>query len=171
METPSRDQTANNAAGVEEQRLERHILELLEQAGHRLTGPRVQLAKAVSDLAHRPFSGEDLYEDLRARGIGRATVFRTLKLLQDLGVLSRLHMEDGCQRYIVAPPGGSDDPDHRDRLVCRLCGRVAYLEECPMEESIARVAEELGYRIESHHLDIVGVCADCHGAEAPPGAP
>ncbi|MFS8582973.1 MAG: transcriptional repressor [Limnochordales bacterium] len=145
--------------------LEQHILDLLEEAGHRLTGPRVQLAKAVSAMAHRPFSGEDLYEDLRRRGVGRATVFRTLKLLQDLGVLSRLHMEDGCQRYIVAPPGGPADADHRDRLICRRCGRVAYLDQCPMEESMARVAEQLGYHIESHHLDIVGLCADCHGAE------
>lgn len=157
----------NNGAGVDTERLEHHIIELLEQSGHRLTAPRVQLAKAVSDLGHKPFSGEDLYEDLREQGIGRATVFRTLKLLQDLGVLSRLHMEDGCQRYIVTPPGGPWDPDHHDRLICRRCGRVAYLAECPMEESMARMAEQLGYRIESHHLDIVGVCADCHTTDTP----
>ncbi len=83
--------------------MEQYILQVLEQSGHRLTGPRVQLAKAVSDLGQRPFSGEALYEDLRSQGVGRATVFRTLKLLQDLGVaLMCLHMEDGCQRYIVA---------------------------------------------------------------------
>lgn len=149
----------------EETQLERRILELLEQAGHRLTAPRMQLIKAVSTLVQRPFTGEDLYEDLRRQGVGRATVFRTLKLLQDLGVLSRLHMEDGCQRYIVAPPGVPHDADHHDRLICRHCGRVAYLEECPMEESIARIAQQSGYRVETHHLDIVGVCADCHVPE------
>lgn len=146
--------------------MERYILQVMERAGHRLTGPRVQLAKAVSAWGRRPFSGEALYENLRDQGVGRATVFRTLKLLHELGVLSRLHMEDGCQRYIVTPPDGASDPDHRDRLICRRCGRVAYLDQCPMEESMARVAEQLGYRIESHHLDIVGVCADCDVAEA-----
>lgn len=155
---------ATNGA-ADDQRMEQYILHVMERAGHRLTGPRVQLAKAVSALGRRPFSGEALYEDLRGRGVGRATVFRTLKLLHDLGVLSRLHMEDGCQRYIVTPPGGWNGPDHRDRLICRRCGRVAYLDHCPMEESMARVAEQLGYRIESHHLDIVGVCADCHVPE------
>ncbi|MFS8627770.1 MAG: transcriptional repressor [Limnochordales bacterium] len=142
-------------------RMVQYILQVMERAGHRLTGPRVQLAKAVSALGRRPFSGEALYEDLRDQGVGRATVFRTLKLLHELGVLSRLHMEDGCQRYIVTPPDGWNGPDHRDRLICRRCGRVAYLDQCPMEEFMASVAEQLGYRIESHHLDIVGVCADC----------
>lgn len=166
MERQRKHLAENDGAG--EGRMAQYILQVLEQAGHRLTGPRVQLARAVSDLGQRPFSGEALYEDLRSRGVGRATVFRTLKLLQDLGVLTRLHMEDGCQRYIVGPPGGLSDPDHRDRLICRRCGRVAYLEHCPMEESMARMAEELGYRIESHHLDIVGVCADCHVPETTP---
>lgn len=167
MSTDRKNRDENNGAEFDVRQLEHHILGLLEQAGHRLTGPRVQLVKAVSALEQRPFTGEDLYEDLRVRGVGRATVFRTLKLLQDLGVLSRLHMEDGCQRYIVAPPGDPQNPDHHDRLICRHCGRVAYLEECPMEESIARIAEQSGYRVETHHLDIVGVCSACHAPDSP----
>lgn len=167
MGTHRKNREENNGADTEMQRLEHNILGLLEQAGHRLTGPRMQLVKAVSDLEKQPFSGEDLYDGLREHGVGRATVFRTLKLLQDLGVLSRLHMEDGCQRYIVAPPGEPRDADHHDRLICRHCGRVVYLNECPMEEAVARIAEQSGYHVETHHLDIVGVCADCHGPNTP----
>lgn len=140
----------------------KHIFTLLEQAGHRLTEPRMELIRAVSAQAQHPFTGEDLYEDLRGTGLGRATVFRTLKLLLDLNVLSRLHMEDGCQQYILGPADGSRRDNHHDRLICRVCGRVAYLDHCPMEDSIAGIAKRTGYSVESHQLDIIGLCGDCH---------
>lgn len=143
------------------QAIEAHIVRALEEAGHRLTEPRLQLIRAVADQSERPFTGEALYEELKKTGLGRATVFRTLKLLQDLGVLSRLHLFDGCQHYIVTPHDAQRDHSHQDRLICRQCGRVTYLDDCPMSESIARIAEQSGYRIESHHLDILGLCADC----------
>lgn len=138
------------------------IFALLEQAGHRLTEPRVELVRSVSGQAERPFTGEDLYEELRETGLGRATVFRTLKLLLDLNILSRLHMEDGCQQYILAPFDDSQGDNHHDRLICRLCGRVAYLEHCPMEDAIAGIAKQSGYSVETHHLDIIGLCGDCN---------
>jgi len=145
--------------------LAERILALLEGAGHRLTEPRVQFVRAVAALADKSFTGEDLYVRLRPTGLGRATVFRTLKLLHDLGVLSRLHLADGCQRYIVAPVQATPPASgHRDRLICRQCGRVAYLDHCPMEGSLARIRQSTGYQVDWHHLDIVGLCADCSSA-------
>ena len=141
-----------------------YIASVLEKAGHRLTEPRLDLIRAVSAQGERPFTGEDLYDELRQTGVGRATVFRTLRLLLDLNVLSRLHMEDGCQQYILAPRDAHLDENHHDRLICRECGRVAYLDHCPMEEALAEIARRSGYRVETHHLDIIGICADCHRA-------
>lgn len=143
------------------QTIEAQIVRVLEDAGHRLTEPRLQLIRAVADQSERPFTGEALYDELKKTGLGRATVFRTLKLLQDLGVLSRLHLFDGCQHYIVTPHDLHRDQSHQDRLICRQCGRVTYLDDCPMSESIARIAEQSGYHIESHHLDILGLCGNC----------
>jgi len=115
---------------------------------------------SLADAAHA-FVGEALYALLRETGMGRATVSRTLRLLQGLGVLARLHLADGCQRYVLTPAAGGHDPAHQDRIICRECGRVAYLDECPMEDSLARIAQATGYRVDWHHLDIVGLCADC----------
>lgn len=139
-----------------------YIFSVLERAGHRLTEPRIELIRAVSAQAEHPFTGEDLYDELRDTGLGRATVFRTLRLLLDLNVLSRLHREDGCQQYILAPADGRQGENHHDRLICRECGRVAYLDHCPMEQAIADIARRSGYAVETHHLDIIGLCADCN---------
>src|SRR5690625_2583605 len=100
-----------------QQAIEMQMVRSLESAGHRLTGPRRQLIKAVSAQSERPFTGEELYDHVKRSGLGRATVFRTLKLLQDLGLLSRLHLFDGCQHYIVAPVENPHDAHHQDRLI------------------------------------------------------
>lgn len=141
--------------------LAERIIRTLEEAGHRVTEPRTQLAKAVAAQRGRPFTGEDLYEELKRKGLGRATVFRTLKLLQDLGILSRLHLPEGCQHYVVSPPDQQHDTEHHDRIICRECGRVAYLANCPMGDVIQRIAKESGFKVDTHHLDFLGVCADC----------
>ncbi|REJ34418.1 MAG: hypothetical protein DIU82_09060 [Bacillota bacterium] len=159
----TRDRTAGRS-DADRAALADYILGLLEQSGHRVTEPRVQLIQAVVAWERQAFTGEDLYAELRPTGLGRATVFRTLRLLQELGVLTRLHLADGCQRYVVTPPASGHSPEHMDRLICRQCGRVAYLDECPMEGSLARIAQATGYRVDGHHLDIVGLCAECSAA-------
>lgn len=140
--------------------LEERMIRSLEEAGHRVTEPRTQLIRAVAMQEERPFTGEDLYEELKAAGLGRATVFRTLKLLQDLGILSRLHLPEGCQHYVVSP-ADHQQAEHHDRIICRECGRVVYLDHCPMGEVIAQIASQSGYKVETHHLDFLGVCSDC----------
>lgn len=145
--------------------LEQWLIRSLEEAGHRVTEPRTQLIRAVAAQNQRPFTGEDLYEELKHKGLGRATVFRTLKLLLDIGVLSRLHLPEGCQHYVISPPNHQDG-SHHDRIICKECGRVVYLEHCPMSELIARIADESGYRVETHHLDFLGTCAECLNGKA-----
>lgn len=140
--------------------LEERLIRSLEEAGHRVTEPRTQLIRAVAAQNERPFTGEALYEELKSAGLGRATVFRTLKLLQDIGVLSRLHLPEGCQHYVVSPPDRAHD-SHHDRIICRECGRVVYLDQCPMGEVISKIARESGYRVETHHLDFLGTCSEC----------
>lgn len=157
--------TTRNWTKLHERELEHRIIDRLERAGHRLTEPRTLLVRAVSGRKYTPFTGEDLYEQLRETGLGRATVFRTLRVLQDIGVLTRLHTTDGCRRYIVGPPDDDHDADHHDRLICRECGHVAYLDECPMQDALSRIARQSGYKVETHQLDIVGLCADCTASE------
>ena len=88
------------------------MIQTLEQAGHRVTEPRSQLIKAVVAQKERLTGGP--CTKLKEAGLGRTTVFGTL-LLQDLGLLSRLHLPEGCQHYIVSPPEHQDGK-HHDRI-------------------------------------------------------
>lgn len=134
------------------------ILEYLTQQGLRITGQRRKLVSLLEKM-EAPFTAEQIYMSTKRIGIGRATVFRTLRILQEHGVLERVHLDDGCQYYQVEvnPQPGK----HRDRIVCRRCGSIGYLDECPIKENVGIIVQRSGYRMEGHHMDLYGVCSKC----------
>src|SRR3990172_8328593 len=76
------------------------VLDALADRGYRETQSRRLIAQAVASQIST-FSARDIYGQLARLGVGRATVFRTLSLLQELGLLNRLHVGDGCDRYAL----------------------------------------------------------------------
>jgi Fur family ferric uptake transcriptional regulator len=102
---------------------------------------------------------EDLLNEVRThdRGIGYATVYRTLKLLAESGVASEHRFGDGLSRYELA----TDDDDHHDHLICTSCGAITEFEEPKIEKLQEAVAARHGFRVESHKHEMYGVCADC----------
>ncbi len=107
---------------------------------------------------------EDLLAEVRSRdrGIGYATVYRTLKLLAECGVASERRFGDGLSRYEVA-----DEADtHHDHLICVSCGRITEFEEPRIEALQEEVAARHGFEITSHKHEMYGTCAECR-AKAP----
>ena len=91
----------------------------------------------------------------RATGIGRMTVYRTLDLLCDLGLLRPAYQGTGAAHYILLHDG------HHHHLVCSDCGRVIEFDDCGLDDLSAGVARRHGFRVEGHLLELYGVCADC----------
>ncbi len=139
-------------------------IEQLRKQGHKVTAARRRLLEHLVGR-EAPFTAEELHGELAMSGVGRATVFRTLKLLQDEGILVRVHLEHGCQHYQAAPgiPGAAH---HHDRIVCRECGDIALLDECPMRSDVSEIAGRSGFRLQGHHLDLYGICRSCEGKDA-----
>ena len=135
------------------------IIDRLAQQGHRPTTPRQAIIKLVAPRTDH-FSAQEVWDEVRGRyrGIGRATVFRTLDLLAELGVLNRIHTGDGCHRYTVC------DTTHHHHLMCVECGNVTSLEAIDVEQQIRRMAGEAGFELLTHHLELVGRCASCRRA-------
>ncbi len=135
----------------------------LEALGHRVTPSRRAVVTAVlqqSDL----FTVEDLLQRCGEAEAGRATVFRTIRLLSDVGAVCRVLLEDGSLRYRLSQRG------HHHHLVCTSCGRVQDLEECSVVDVVRDLSRQSGYKIEGHWLEFYGRCQMCRSeAGAAPG--
>jgi len=122
-----------------------------------MTASRRRVLEAlVRAPAH--FTVEDLFG--LAPGVGRATVFRTMKLLQDLNVVCRVRMEDGSLHYRLSTRG------HHHHLVCRTCGRVEDFSTCDVASLVDDLSRNTAYEIEGHWLEVYGRCASCRILES-----
>jgi Fur family transcriptional regulator, ferric uptake regulator len=107
---------------------------------------------------------EDLLTEVRSRdrGIGYATVYRTLKLLAECGVASERRFGDGLSRYELADDGSA----HHDHLICVGCGKIVEFEEPRIEELQDEVALRYGFEITSHKHEMYGSCPECRAARS-----
>jgi Fe2+ or Zn2+ uptake regulation protein len=138
-----------------ERRAGRMIL-ALQSKGCRITAPRRALVQVLAEghqhLNHAEIlaKAKSIYPD-----IGRATVYRTLELLVEVGQIHVTYMGDAAQRFIV-PMGG-----HHHHLVCNDCGEVTDLDECHFGHALAEVSQQTGFQIDSHLVEIYGLCTSC----------
>ena len=108
---------------------------------------------------------EELYEAVRQEGynIGLATIYRTLNLLKDAGLVAQHSFADGRAIFEVIKPGA-----HHDHLVCTECGVVVEFENEDIEDLQRQVAAEKGFLLTSHRLDLYGKCARCRDCPSQP---
>ncbi len=141
------------------------VVEELEETiaarGFRIT-PSRRAILAVIVSQGRQFAVEEVVKQLP--GVGRATVFRTVRLLSKLGLLCRVMQEDGHLRYRLA-----DIRRHHHHLVCVRCGRVQDLDHCFLTTMTKEIARVTGYQVERDVLEMYGRCRDCGEAVRPEG--
>ena len=129
------------------------ILDTLEERGFRSTTPRRIMATVIGDQ-ERHFTAEDLRQQLPRR-MGRATVYRTLKLLVEVGVLCRVLLEDGDLHYQLSHHG------HHHHLICVQCGSSQNLTGCDIEDLLLTTSADHGFELSGHWLEVYGRCRNC----------
>lgn len=132
------------------------IVTALERAGYRLTEPRRSLAMLIADQDGH-FTAAGLVQAAQAKrvGIGRATVFRTLEVLEDLGAVERLDLPSGEHAYVGC------EPAHHHHVVCSRCGRTNEIDDAGLRAVVGDIARGTGYRIDDHRLELFGLCPTC----------
>jgi Fur family transcriptional regulator, ferric uptake regulator len=137
------------------------IVSALEHAGYRLTEPRRSLASLIANQDGH-FTAASLVDAAREQrlDVGRATVFRTLEVLEDLGAVERLDLPSGEHAYVGC------EPAHHHHVVCSGCGRTDEIDDAGLRQVVADIAQRTGYRVDDHRLEIFGLCPACQAGES-----
>src|SRR5215217_6027974 len=120
----------------------------IRACGHKATPQRLAVLAAIAAEQHQSLEG------IRARcpEVGMVTVYRTLDLFSELGLVRRLDLGDGA-RYELAE-------DHHHHLICEDCGTVAEFEQCPLDvQRLPQIGR--GFEVRAHSLEVYGRCPDC----------
>ncbi|HEX6989116.1 MAG TPA: Fur family transcriptional regulator [Bacillota bacterium] len=150
----------------------RRILEALSSNDYRVTWQRWAVAAHIALKGDQLFSVEDLYTSLKGYypDIGLTTVYRTLDLLVDLGVITRMHADDGTARYGMRVPGVSCAVD----LTCEMCGDTRRIEVDQLQPLLQAAAADAEMLLTSCEVRLFGLCSRCrqsagrHGGLAEP---
>ncbi len=135
-----------------------HALATLQAAGYRRGGARTAVVEALArhDCA---VTALDLDDELRRRKppVGRASIYRSLEQLEQLGVLRRLEVSRGIAGYERIEPDG----EHHHHAICRDCGRMIPFEDASLERAIGRLSENLSFDVTEHDVVLRGRCERC----------
>lgn len=126
----------------------------LRSRGLRVTPQREQVLAAVRELGHA--TPEQIGE--RVPGVDVTTVYRTLELLEDLGLVRHTHLGHGPPSYRPA----EDDHIH---VVCHICGKVVDADPALVDEMERRLLTDSGFRLDRSHFTVFGRCHECVAAE------
>jgi Fur family ferric uptake transcriptional regulator len=139
------------------------IEKLCIEKGLRMTGQRRVIARVLSDAEDHP-DAEELHRRAAAIDphISIATVYRTVRLLEEAGILERHDFRDGRSRYEEVPD------EHHDHLIDVQTGRVIEFHDDQIEELQRLVAEKLGYRLVDHRLELYGVPLNAEAGDMKP---
>ena len=129
----------------------------LKEAGLKITLPRIKILQILESSEVHHVSAEDVYKLLLANGeeIGLATVYRVLTQFEQAGLVVRHNFEGGHSVFEMS----SDK--HHDHIVCVRCGRVEEFNDAEIEKRQVQVAENLGFELTDHHLNMYGLCPEC----------
>ena len=134
---------------------------MLQERQHKMTPQRQIVLQIFLDHPGEHLSAEDVHDILRTEKaeIGLATVYRTLELLSDLGILQKMEFGDGCSRYEV----NDTDPTrhHHHHLICTKCGKVEEFDEDLLETLEADIERKTGFRTLDHQVKFFGICKEC----------
>lgn len=141
---------------------EQHRLsEQLRKTARKMTGPRKALVEALR-LQDHPVTIKEITAHLRD-GCDLATIYRSMHLLETLGMVQRFDFGDGIARFELVHEGHDD---HHHHLICTGCSRVVEIEDCFPQELQERIARGNGFTGITHRLEFFGVCPSCQESES-----
>lgn len=143
-----------------EENLFQKVCERLHSKDYKVTRQREIILHTFMDYADRHLSAEELHSLVKEQHpeIGLATVYRTLDILSELGVVHKNDFGDGRARYEISH---QDEQHHHHHLICLTCGRVAEFDDYLLESLEAQIYRKCKFKVEYHNLKLYGYCQEC----------
>lgn len=138
--------------------IDKLLADRLEARGFRMTPSRLAVLKAIASKSGH-FTAEEICAQVGL--VGRATVFRTMKLLVDLGLVCRVLLESGNLHYRLS------HREHHHHLICDGCGSVKDFSSGSLESVVQEMVGSENFEIEGHWLEVYGKCTDCRAVAVP----
>ena len=136
------------------------LKENLKQKGYKLTPQRRAILDIIIDKEGQHLTAEEIYDEVKkiCPDIGLATVYRTVLLLEEVNVIYKLDLNDGCSRYELVH---SDEEHRHHHLVCNKCKKVFEVQDDLLEELEERIEKTYKFKILDHSVKFFGICSDC----------
>ncbi|WP_346887292.1 Fur family transcriptional regulator [Clostridium sp. UBA1056] len=133
---------------------------ILKEKGYKLTPQRRSILDEIIKNEGSHLTTEEIYDLVKVNcpEIGLATVYRTVQLLEDMGVLYKLDLDDGCNRYELCD---EDESHQHHHLICQNCGKVIEVEGDLLEELEQGIEKKYNFKIKNHSLKFYGICDNC----------
>jgi Fur family ferric uptake transcriptional regulator len=138
----------------------RRVEEMLRERGIRVTRPRRAVVQALAGR-HTPVTAEQVVALVETEGAHRASVYRSLEVLVESGVLERSLRPGGGPVYHLAAVTVGREHVH---LVCSTCGQVDALPVDVLDAMAASVGRRAGFAVDTTGVTLTGRCAGCTGA-------
>jgi Fur family transcriptional regulator, ferric uptake regulator len=135
------------------------LADQLRRRSRKVTGPRRAILNVLRQQAH-PMSNKEIHARLPGGDCDLATIYRSMHLLEEMGLVKRFDFGDGVARFELLREG---DDGHHHHLVCIRCAGVVEIDECSIHGLEERIARRNGYKAVTHRLEFFGVCPDCQG--------
>lgn len=133
----------------------------LKSKGYKLTAQRECILGIIIENKDKHLTVDEIYKYVyeKNRTIGIATVYRTILLFEELGVISKLIFDDRIIRYELS----SFDEEHtHHHLICVKCNKIMEVKEDLLEELEKQVENKYEFKILDHNLKILGICNKCN---------
>lgn len=129
----------------------------LRGQSRKITGPRAAILEILRRHPH-PLTNKEIFAALPKGRSDLATIYRSMHLLQKMGMVKRFDFGDGAARFELV---GDGDDGHHHHLVCTRCSEVVEIDECFPDEIEKRIAAANGFKAVTHKLEFFGICPDC----------
>ena len=144
-----------------EERLNR-VKQQLQQSSYKLTPQREATVRVLIENEKDHLSAEDVYLKVKDKApeIGLATVYRTLNLLEDSGMVTSISFGTQGKKFELATK------PHHDHLICKNCGKIVEFEDPSVEKKQEEIAKKNGFTLTGHLMQLYGTCKNCSKKES-----